>query len=207
MGSPLVLENETEKKKKALIVVDMQNDFCGGGAQEVSGAEDAMSAINALPDDDYEAIVFTMDWHPANHCSFGENDEAWPVHCVANTEGAELHPDLSPHSGIEARMCFYKGADPDVEEYSALDPTTTPNALTEFLGELGVKVLDVVGVATNYCVKETAEDAITEGYDANVLLWCCVAAADGDVKFAIKGMLEWGVRCWTNPGEEVKKED
>lgn len=178
-------------EKDALIGVDLQNDFCGGGALAVADGDAVIPVINALIPR-FEHVVFTRDWHPANHCSFSEDpqwvDGSWPVHCVANTEGARFHPQLRipDRARIESTA-----ANPEAEAYSGFDGTE----LAEYLRAVGVTRVFVGGLATDYCVKETALDARKEGFDT-VLLEDAVRGVDnppGTAAQAIEEMRHAGV--------------
>ena len=147
----------------ALIIVDYQNDFARpDGALSVPAGGEVAGHINELAaSGDYELIVATRDWHPPDHGSFIEQGGIWPVHCVQGTPGAELHPalDTGPVDAI-----LDKGQDPQTEGYSAFDATS----LAETLRARGVDTVTVVGLATDYCVKNTALDALREGFDVRV---------------------------------------
>jgi nicotinamidase/pyrazinamidase len=147
----------------ALIIVDYQNDFARpDGALSVPAGEDVAEHINALArSGEYELVLATRDWHPPDHGSFTEQGGIWPVHCVQGTGGAELHPalDTEPLDAI-----VDKGQDPGTEGYSAFDATS----LAETLRARGVDGLTVVGLATDYCVKNTALDALREGFTVRV---------------------------------------
>ena len=147
----------------ALIIVDYQNDFARpDGALSVPAGEDVAEHINALAaSGDYELVVATRDWHPPDHGSFTEQGGIWPVHCVQGTPGAELHPalDTGPIDAI-----VDKGQDPQTEGYSAFDATS----LAETLRARGVDSVTVVGLATDYCVKNTALDALREGFAVRI---------------------------------------
>ncbi len=147
----------------ALIIVDYQNDFARpDGALAVPAGEEVADHINALArSGDYELVLATRDWHPPDHGSFTEQGGIWPVHCVQGTEGAELHPalDTEPLDAI-----VDKGQDPGTEGYSAFDATS----LAETLRARGVDAVTVVGLATDYCVKNTALDALREGFAVRV---------------------------------------
>jgi nicotinamidase/pyrazinamidase len=147
----------------ALIIVDYQNDFARpDGALSVPAGEEVADHINALArSGDYELVLATRDWHPPDHGSFTEQGGIWPVHCVQGTEGAELHPalDTEPLDAI-----VDKGQDPGTEGYSAFDATS----LAETLRARGVDGVTVVGLATDYCVKNTALDALREGFAVTV---------------------------------------
>ncbi len=147
----------------ALIIVDYQNDFARpDGALSVPAGEEVAARINELAaSGDYELVVATRDWHPPDHGSFTEQGGIWPVHCVQGTGGAELHPalDTGPIDTI-----VDKGQDPGTEGYSAFDATS----LAETLRARGVDRVTVVGLATDYCVKNTALDALREGFAVTV---------------------------------------
>jgi nicotinamidase/pyrazinamidase len=145
----------------ALIVVDVQNDFCPGGALGVPRGD-------ALADRIEEAaasagtVVATRDAHPANHISFAERGGAWPPHCVAGTPGAELHPSVA---GMAFDRVQDKGTHPDHEAYSGFHGTP----LADWLRDRGVRRVRVAGIASDYCVRATALDALGEGFDTTVL--------------------------------------
>jgi nicotinamidase/pyrazinamidase len=148
-----------------LIVVDVQRDFLPGGSLAVPDGDAVIAPLNAyigafdardLP------IVFTRDWHPANHCSFKVAGGSWPVHCVQETSGASWAEDLDV---TPADQIISKGADPSREAYSAFSGTT----LLSLLRELGVHRVFVGGLATDYCVCATVCDARTHGFDVVVL--------------------------------------
>ena len=147
----------------ALIIVDYQNDFARpDGALSVPAGEAVADHINALArSGDYELVLATRDWHPLDHGSFTEQGGIWPVHCVQGTPGAELHPALDTQR-LDAIVD--KGQDPGTEGYSAFDATS----LAETLRARGVDAVTVVGLATDYCVKNTALDALREGFAVRV---------------------------------------
>ena len=147
----------------ALIIVDFQNDFAHpDGALSVPAGDEVAAHINALAaSGDYELVIATRDWHPADHGSFTEQGGIWPVHCVQGSDGAELHPALE-REPIHAIVD--KGQDPSTEGYSAFDAT----ALAETLRARGVDEVTVVGLATDYCVKNTALDALREGFAVRI---------------------------------------
>src|SRR5918999_3836555 len=147
---------------RALIIVDFQNDFTPGGALAVSDGDEIAERVNALAaSGDYDLVVATRDWHPPNHGSFAERGGPWPVHCVAETAGAELHPALD-RARID--VVIDKGQDPDTEGYSGFDATE----LAQLLRDRDVEHVTVVGLATDYCVKNTALDAVREGFSVTV---------------------------------------
>jgi nicotinamidase/pyrazinamidase len=145
----------------ALLVVDMQIDFCPGGALAVAGADLLAPAIAAAARG-AGTVVATRDWHPPDHLSFADRGGPWPAHCVAGTSGAELHPAVA---GMHFDHVQDKGTDHDREAYSGFDGT----GLGEYLRRRGVKHVLVTGVATDYCVRATALDAIREGFETTVL--------------------------------------
>ncbi len=155
----------------ALIVVDMQNDFCPGGALAVEGGDAIIPAINALAKR-FNHCVFTRDWHPADHCSFSDDPEfvdgSWPAHCVQDTIGAAFHPDLEVPDNA---WVISKATTPEREAYSDFDNTN----LAADLRDRGVDRLFVCGVATDYCVKATALDGVREGFPVVVLEDLCRA--------------------------------
>jgi nicotinamidase-related amidase len=147
---------------EALVIVDYQNDFNPGGALAVPGADEIAGRINELAADDrFELVVATRDWHPADHGSFTEQGGTWPVHCVAGTPGAQLHPALDE---TFVDVLLDKGRERDTEGYSAFQATD----LATLLRERGIDHLTIVGLATDYCVKNTALDALREGFPVTV---------------------------------------
>ncbi len=146
----------------ALIIVDFQNDFTPGGALAVCNGDQIADRVNELAADPrFDLVVATRDWHPPDHGSFAEQGGPWPVHCVQDTEGAQLHPALQQQN---VDIVIDKGTDPDTEGYSGFDGTT----LGELLKERGIDRVTVVGLATDYCVKNTALDALLQGLDVTV---------------------------------------
>lgn len=151
--------------KAALIVVDVQRDFCEGGAL---AAADTLSLLEPLAECIEKVrragavVVFTRDWHPANHSSFQVNGGPWPVHCVAGTLGAELMPPLRANA---ADLMIHKGVGKDGAGYSGFEAT----GLADRLKELHVDRVGVSGIATEYCVRATALDGLKEGFETMVL--------------------------------------
>jgi nicotinamidase/pyrazinamidase len=141
----------------ALIVVDVQNDFCPGGALAVPEGDEVVPAVNALASE-MPFVVATRDWHPRNHGSFAAQGGPWPEHCVQDTEGAELHPGID-RSGIDEVVD--KGQAVDTEGYSGFEST----GLERLLRAHGVDRVHVAGLALDYCVKATALDAKRAGFD------------------------------------------
>ena len=148
---------------RALVVVDYQNDFASpDGALSVRGGDALAPRINELMGSgDYDLVVATRDWHPPDHGSFVEQGGIWPVHCVQDTDGAQLHPDLD---AAAVDVIVDKGQDRTTEGYSGFDGTR----LGELLRERGVDQVTVVGLATDYCVKHTALEALQEGLAVTV---------------------------------------
>jgi nicotinamidase/pyrazinamidase len=147
---------------RALVIVDFQNDFCPGGALAVPDGDAIAPRINDLAGSgEFDFVVATRDWHPPDHGSFAEHGGPWPVHCVAGTAGAELHHALDP-TPIDAVVD--KGQDRDTEGYSGFEGTQ----LAQLLHDRGVDHVTVVGLATDYCVKNTALDALREGFAVTV---------------------------------------
>jgi len=149
---------------RALIIVDVQLDFCPGGALAVPDGDAVISRANALAGSgDFDLVVATRDWHPCDHGSFSTSDPPgpWPVHCVQGTAGAELHADLD----LEAiTIVIDKGVAKDTEGYSGFDAT----GLAELLRGNAIDQLTVVGLATDYCVRATALDALRDGFAVKV---------------------------------------
>lgn len=167
----------------ALIVIDVQNDFCPGGALAVAGGDEIISRINGLMDD-FATVVLTQDWHPGSHASFAANHPGaapfslttmpygpqvlWPTHCVQGTKGAEFHPALRTDP---AQLIVRKGFRPGIDSYSAFfeNDHSTPTGLEGYLRSRGVTAVTLVGLATDYCVAYSALDAARLGFAATVL--------------------------------------
>jgi len=144
------------------VIVDFQNDFTPGGALAVAGGDAIAARVNELAADPrFDLVVATRDWHPADHGSFAGQGGPWPAHCVQGSEGAELHPSLD-RARVDAVVD--KGQDPGTEGYSGFEATN----LGELLRDRGIDKLTVVGLATDYCVKNTALDALREGFEVTV---------------------------------------
>lgn len=171
---------------KALIIVDVQNDFCPGGALATPYGDKVVPVINQIIDK-FPVVVASKDWHPADTTHFGK----WPVHCVENTHGSELHPDLNSN---KIQQILLKGTSGKDDGYSAFEATNLDFAT--YLNKKGVKQLYVAGIATEYCVKATALDGIANGFETFVISDCVegVRAKDGDVEAALKEMKQKGVQ-------------
>jgi nicotinamidase/pyrazinamidase len=144
----------------ALIIVDVQNDFCPGGALAVTDGDAVIEPINRLARR-APLVIATRDWHPADHSSFTERGGQWPVHCVQGSAGAELHPGVDRE---RLDVVINKGLAPGADGYSAFEGTD----LERLLRERGVERVDVAGLALDYCVKATALDARRAGFDVVV---------------------------------------
>src|SRR5438067_397614 len=172
---------------RALIVVDVQNDFCEGGSLAVAGGGATAARISehlAQHGDEYDAVVATRDRHvdPGGHFSDDPDfHESWPRHCVVGTVGAEFHPDLDT---THFEDVFDKGA--HAAAYSGFEGVDAAGAdLADHLLRLAVDAVDVVGLATDHCVRATALDARREGFDVRVLLDLCAGVADDTTRAAI----------------------
>jgi nicotinamidase-related amidase len=144
--------------REALVIVDFQNDFAPGGALAVPRGDEVAGHLNDLAASGrFDLVVATRDWHPAHHGSFASAGGRWPAHCVAGTPGAELHPALDA-SRID--VVVDKGGDPGTEGYSGFDGTD----LAALLRERGIDRVTVAGLATDYCVRATALDALRDGF-------------------------------------------
>jgi len=181
-----------DKDKDALIIVDVQKDFCTGGALPVPEGEKIVPVLNKYIEKFHEAgalIVATRDWHPPNHSSFKNHGGIWPPHCIQETLGAEFHPDLKLPK--ETKI-ISKATSADKEAYSGFDGTD----LEKELKNAGIQRLFIGGLATDYCVKSTVLDALRLGFET-VLLFDAIKGVDvnpGDSERAIKEMLEKGAK-------------
>ena len=193
---------------QALIVIDVQNDFCPGGALAVAQGDAIIAQINALMGQ-FQTVVLTQDWHPADHSSFAANHAGaapfstvqmpygaqtlWPSHCVQGTKGAEFHPAL--RSDL-AQLVIRKGFRTGIDSYSALfeNDKTTPTGLDGYLRARGISALTLVGIATDYCVAFSALDAAAQGFDVTVLQDACRAIdLDGSLARQTQAMAAAGV--------------
>lgn len=172
---------------EALIVIDIQNDFCPGGALAVTEGDKIIHRVNGLMDK-YATVFLTQDWHPANHSSFASNHPGkapfetltmsygpqtlWPDHCIQGTAGAEFHPDLRTDP---AHLIIRKGFRVGIDSYSAFfeNDRSTTTGLNGYLSARGVTEVTFVGLATDYCVAYSALDAAKLGLKARVLLGAC----------------------------------
>lgn len=172
---------------EALIVIDLQNDFCPGGALAVAGGDAILPQVNALLGQ-FAVRVLTQDWHPADHASFAANHPGaapfslmqmpygpqvlWPTHCVQGTPGAAFHPGLNTDA---ADMVIRKGFRPQIDSYSAFfeNDRQTATGLEGYLRARGVHSITLVGLATDYCVAYSALDAARLGFGVTVRLGAC----------------------------------
>ena len=193
----------------ALLVIDVQNDFCPGGALAVRGGDEIVPGINAILGD-FGVVVFTQDWHPADHLSFASQHEGkapmsltempygpqvlWPDHCVQGTGGAAFHPDLRTDP---ADLIIRKGFRREIDSYSAFfeNDRETATGLEGYLKSRGVGRVVVVGLATDFCVNYSAVDAARLGFDVTVRQDLCRAIDfDGSLDAARARMRDAGVR-------------
>ncbi|MEM9708739.1 MAG: bifunctional nicotinamidase/pyrazinamidase [Pseudomonadota bacterium] len=194
---------------EALIVIDVQNDFCPGGALAVTGGDEIVAPINALIPE-YQVRVYTQDWHPAEHSSFASQHDGldpfsvtempygpqvlWPDHCIIGSDGAAFHQNLRTDP---ADLIIRKGFRREIDSYSAFfeNDHTTPTGLDGYLKNRGVDTVVLVGLATDFCVNFSAVDAAKLGFKATVIESLTRAIdLDGSLDAAKSGMVEAGVR-------------
>ena len=198
---------------KALIIVDVQNDFCEGGALEVPNGSSVVPVINKLIDR-FDAIIQTQDWHPAGHHSFASSHDGkspyetveldygtqvlWPDHCLQGTKGAEFHKDLQTD---KSQVIIRKGFRAPIDSYSTFyeNDQKTKTGLTGYLKDRGITDLYVTGLATDFCVKWSVLDGIKEGFNVNIVE-DAVRGIDleGSLDEAWKEMKEAGVTVTTS---------
>ncbi len=193
---------------EALIVIDVQNDFCPGGALAVAGGDRIVPGINALMAE-FPAVILTQDWHPADHSSFASQHQGldpfgmtempygpqvlWPDHCVQGTDGAAFHAGLN---ATRADLIIRKGFNRAIDSYSAFfeNDRTTPTGLEGYLRTRGLQRLTMVGLATDFCVTYSAIDAAKLGFDVTVRQELCRAIdLDGSLAAALDAMRGAGV--------------
>jgi nicotinamidase/pyrazinamidase len=198
-----------EDRDTALIVVDVQNDFCPGGALAVPGGDEVVEPINRLIER-FENVILTQDWHPVSHSSFASSHEGqspfasvdmhygaqtlWPDHCVQGTKGAEFHERLAWQ---KAQLILRKGFRSPIDSYSAFfeNDRTTPTGLAGYLRERGLTRLVLAGLATDYCVAYSALDAARLGFAATVVTDASRAIdLNGSLAEAERQMRDAGVR-------------
>ncbi|MEX3017486.1 bifunctional nicotinamidase/pyrazinamidase [Gymnodinialimonas hymeniacidonis] len=193
---------------QALIVIDVQNDFCPGGALAVPEGDLIVPGINALMSE-FDAVILTQDWHPAGHSSFASSHPGkqdmdlidmpygpqvlWPDHCIQGSIGAQFHPDLTVD---RADMIIRKGYNPAIDSYSAFfeNDHKTPTGLEGYLRTRGITDLTMVGLATDFCVNFSAVDAAKLGFTVTVRTDLCRAIDfNGSLEAAHAGMADAGV--------------
>jgi nicotinamidase/pyrazinamidase len=181
----------------ALILVDIQNDFCPGGALAVNEGDRIVPTVNRLIHE-FPLVISTQDWHPANHISFEKRGGPWPPHCVQGTRGAEPHPELRTDTIAHT---FRKASSPDKDDYSEFEGRDADGrSLDELLKNLGVDTLYVVGLATDYCVLETVLDGIKYGYEVYAVTDAmrAVNVNPDDGEIALKKMAASGAHLVTS---------
>ncbi len=198
----------TKDRNSALIVIDVQNDFCPGGALAVAGGDEILPPVNRLFAA-FDHVVLTQDWHPKGHSSFASSHAGqspfgsirmpygdqtlWPDHCVQGTAGAEFHRDLA---WTKAELVIRKGFRAGIDSYSAFyeNDRTTPTGLAGYLRERELTKLVLVGLATDFCVAYSALDAVRLGFATTVALDACRAInLGGSLAAAERQMQEAGV--------------
>jgi nicotinamidase/pyrazinamidase len=174
----------------ALLIIDFQNDFCPGGALAVKGGDEIAEPVRRLIESgEFDLILATRDWHPADHASFDREGGPWPPHCVQGTPGAELHETLAD---VHLDAIVDVGREPEDQGYSGFEKSD----LALILRDAGVKRVAVCGLATDYCVRASTLDAVAEGFEVT-LVRDAVRAVDvqpGDGDRAIEEMREAGAR-------------
>lgn len=196
------------KETDVLLVIDVQNDFCPGGKLAVAGGDEIVHIVNRIAHG-FQHVVLTQDWHPAGHSSFasshpGKNpfemvtmdygpQTLWPDHCIQNTAGAAFHSGLDvPH----AELIIRKGFRPGIDSYSAFfeNDHKTPTGLGGYLRERGFTHVTCIGLAFDYCVRYSAEDARTLGFDTDVIEQACRAIdLNGSADATRKSFAERGI--------------
>jgi nicotinamidase/pyrazinamidase len=196
------------KDSDVLVVIDVQNDFCPGGSLAVPGGDEVVHLVNRLAHG-FAHVVLTQDWHPAGHSSFASSHPGgapftmidmpygpqtlWPDHCIQNTAGAAFHKGLDvPHAELIVRKGFRKG----IDSYSAFfeNDHKTPTGLGGYLKERGFERVVCVGLAFDFCVRYSAEDARTLGFETEVIEAACRSIDfDGSAAATRKSLAERGV--------------
>ncbi len=199
--------------RSVLLVIDMQNAFCRGGALAVPGGDEIVPLVNRIAKR-FDHVVLTQDWHPKGHRSFASSHAGrkpfetielaygpqvlWPDHCIQGSKSAEFHPALDiPH----AELILRKGFRPDVDSYSAFfeNDRTTPTGLGGYLRERGLKRVFLAGLALDFCVRYSAEDAQKSGFSAVILEDACRAIdMSGSLDAARQSFAALGIQCVTS---------
>lgn len=197
------------KNRKALILIDLQNDFCRGGSLEVPDADVVIPHANQLQDY-FDEIIASKDWHPKDHIGFAVNHPnkkindileingvkqvLWPVHCVQETHGAEFHRDLLKD---KISKIIYKGTDKNIDSYSAFfdNARLRETELRQYLQEKNIQQVFIMGLATDYCVKYSCLDAVSLGFETYLIEDACrgIDLVAGDIVRALDEMKEKGV--------------
>lgn len=195
-------------KTDVLLAIDIQNDFCPGGALAVPEGDGIIPIVNRLQTH-FDNVVLTQDWHPANHTSFAAQHRGrkafetvtldygdqvlWPDHCVQGTDGAAFHPALDQG---RAHLVIRKGFRPEIDSYSAFfeNDRTTPTGLSGYLRERGIDRVFLTGLATDVCVRFSAMDARNHGFDTVLIVDACRGLDERGVNGAVTAMKEAGVR-------------
>ncbi len=193
---------------QALIVIDLQNDFCPGGALAVAGGDEIVPLVNAMIRD-AEHVLLTQDWHPAGHSSFASSHPGkepfqtvimpygeqtlWPDHCIQGSAGADFHSGLA---WTRAELVIRKGFRPAIDSYSAFfeNDHATPTGLAGYLRERGISAITLAGLATDFCVAFSALDAVKQGFAVTVRLDACRGIdLGGSLETMLQRMREAGV--------------
>ena len=197
-------------KKNALLVVDVQNDFCPGGALAIQAGDNVIPVINQIQPI-FDTIIATRDWHPSNHVSFavthpgknvydvidinGISQVLWPPHCVSGSMGAAFHPDLETD---RFKLILHKGMNSALDSYSVFleNDKKTPTGLDGFLRSLEITRIFLSGLATDYCVFYSAMDAISFGFETCVVIDACcgVDIPERNIEKAIRLMKSSGIK-------------
>lgn len=194
---------------EALVVIDLQNDFCPGGALAVTGGDEIVPLVNDMIRNT-EHVVLTQDWHPAGHSSFASSHQGrkpfeaitmpygeqtlWPDHCIQGSLGADFHSGLA---WTKAELVVRKGFRTAIDSYSAFfeNDHKTPTGLAGYLKERGIGAITLAGLATDFCVAYSALDAVKQGFETSVRLDACRGInLNGSVEAMVKRMREAGVR-------------
>ncbi|MDP8234172.1 MAG: bifunctional nicotinamidase/pyrazinamidase [Candidatus Saelkia tenebricola] len=194
------MQEKNVKNRKAFLIIDLQNDFCLGGALAVPQGDQIIPVLNEcirvfiqkkLP------VLVTRDWHPEKSSHFKEFGGLWPAHCVQNTKGAQFHPQLQLP---ENTIIISGGMNPNEDGYSAFDGVDSKGVeFVQVLKDLNIEELYIGGLATDYCVKQSVLDAVKYGFKVNLLIDAIkgVNISPNDSKVAIKEMLNSGVSAIT----------
>ena len=191
----------------ALILIDIQNDFLPGGSLEVPKGDEIIDNVNFIMDN-YNIVVATKDWHPKDHISFASNHKnknvgqiikinnldqmLWPDHCIKDSKGSEFPKKLNSH---KIHKIFYKGVDSDIDSYSGFydNGKIRSTGLSNFLKKSNINQVDIVGLATDYCVKYSSIDAYNEGFKTKVLCSCVRGISVQTTETAFKEMKDMGI--------------